>query len=96
MMTAKEYRDQTEYQVLRRAIVAELVRVTDQCIMAPDMLQKEYNRGYADALKSVLVLPDEALPKDESSDSELLMEEEKESTLGTILIANQPNDRGVW
>jgi hypothetical protein len=94
MMTSKEYRDTPEYGLIRRAIVEELVRVTDACINAPDMSQKEYNRGFADALKSILMLPDTALPQSDEPEEKLL--EEEENTLGTILIANQPNDRSVF
>jgi hypothetical protein len=94
MKTSKEYRDTAEYQKLRRAIIEELIRVTDLCIAAPDMNQKEYNRGYADALKNILLLPDTILPKSDEPEEKLL--EEEENSLGAILIANQPNDRGVW
>jgi hypothetical protein len=94
MMTAKEYRDTAEYQKMRLALVAELVRVTDMCIAAPDMNQKEYNRGYADALKNVLLLPDTVLPESEEPE-EKLFEENDGVSLGEILIANRPNE-GVW
>ena len=94
MMTAKEYRDTAEYGMIRRAIIEELVRVTDACINSPDMHQKEYNRGFADALKSVLLLPDTALPQSDEPEEKIFEEEDR--TLGEILIANQPNDRSVF
>ncbi len=95
MMTAKEYRDTIEYGMIRRAIVEELVRVTDACINAPDMNQKEYNRGFADALKSMLLLPDTALPQSDEPE-EKIFEETDGTSLGAILIANQPNDRSMF
>jgi hypothetical protein len=94
MMTSKEYRDTAEYRTIRRAIVEELIRVTNECINALTMEAKEYNRGYADALKSVLILPESALPKSDEPEDKLL--EDEDHDLGTLLIANQPNDREVW
>jgi hypothetical protein len=94
MMTAKEYRDTIEYQKIRLWLVEELVRVTNECINSPTMEIKEYNRGYADALKTVLSAPDNVLPVDEEP-HEKLLEEEDGTTLGAILIANRPNE-GVW
>jgi hypothetical protein len=94
MMTAKEYRDTIEYGKIRLWLVEELVRVTNECINAPDMNQKEYNRGYADALKTVLMAPDNVLPRDDEP-QEKLLEEEDGVSLGAILIANRPNE-GVW
>jgi len=93
-MTAKEYRDTPEYQLLRHEIIKELVRTTEMCIAAPDMNQKEYNRGYADALRNMLLLPDAVLPKSEEP-GEKLLEEDDESGLSAILIANRPNE-GVF
>jgi hypothetical protein len=94
MMTAKEYRDTAEYGIMRRWLVEELVRVTNECINSPTMEVKEYNRGYCDALKTVLSAPDDVLPQSAEPEQKLL-EEEDSTTLGAILIANRPNE-GVW
>ncbi len=93
-MTAKEYRDTPEYDLLRRKIVEQLVNATNACIVAPDMAQKEYNHGYADALKDILLLPEVVLPKGDD-EGEKLLEEEDGTSLGAILIANRPNE-GVF
>lgn len=88
-MTGSEFKRTEEWELIQAKLREQLIIAIDSALAATNFGDKEYNRGYADAVKDFLVLPDAVLPK--STDSDIIELTEEDASLGHLYMINKPN-----
>lgn len=88
-MTGSEFKRTEEWEAIKEKLHEQLTVAIDAALGATSFPDKEYNRGYAEAIKDFLMLPDNILPK--SQDEDIIELTEEQASLGHLYMINKPN-----